>query len=178
MGKKKEQQKNGKCKAQANACHQVRERSSVSDDIPDGYSTCSLSTGSNSDTMTGEEPGLIVHNAVHNFQLDSAVTSMMLMFFSLRFAIALNLKVLHPALCFGSTVTSVVCGCTIIIFQKYDVSRKYMCSDCSANSHCIFNDVLVCMFMHFNCLRSCMEAIIPVLDFFEHVKFSVLLSPR
>ena len=40
-----------------------------------------------------------------------------------------------------------------------------------------FNDVLVFIFMHFNCLRSCMEAIIPVLEFFEHVKFSILLSP-
>ena len=115
-GEEKEQQKNGKRKAQANACGQVRESSSVSDDIPDWHSTCSLSTGSNCDTMTGEEPGLIVHNAVHNFQLESAITSMMLMVFSVRFAIALNLKVLHPALCFGSTVTSVVCGCTIIVF--------------------------------------------------------------
>ena len=53
----KEQQKNGKCKAQANAHHQVRETSSVSDDIPDGHSTSSSSTGSNSDTLTGEEPG-------------------------------------------------------------------------------------------------------------------------
>ena len=94
------------------------------------------------------------------------MTSMMLMVFSVRLAIALNLKVLHRALCFGSTVTSVVCGCTIIVFQKNDVSRKYMCSDCSANSHCFFfNDVLVYMFMHFNCLRSCMDAIIPVLEF-------------
>ena len=108
----------------------------MSDDIPDGHSTCSLSTGGHSDTMKREEPGLIVHNAVHNFQLDSMITLMMLMVFSVRFSIALNLKVLHPALCFGSAVTSVVCGCTIIVFQLYDVSRKYMCSDYSANSNC------------------------------------------
>ena len=37
-----------------------------------------------------------------------------------------------------------------------------------------FNDVLVCVFMHFNCLRSCVDAIIPVPEFFEHVTFSVL----
>ena len=37
-----------------------------------------------------------------------------------------------------------------------------------------FNDVLVCMFMHFNCLRSCVDAIIPVPEFFEHVTFSNL----
>ena len=29
-----------------------------------------------------------------------------------------------------------------------------------------FNDVLVCMFMPFNCLRSCVDAIILVPDFF------------
>ena len=118
------------------ACRLVRESSSVSGDIPDGHSTCSLSSGSNSDKITREEPGLIVHNAIHNFQLDSTMTSMMLTVFSVRFAIALNLKVLHQALCFGLTVTSVVCGCTTIVFQKYDVSRKYMCRDCSANTNC------------------------------------------
>ena len=53
----KEQQKKGKRKAQANACRQVRESSSGSDGIPDGYSTSSSSTGSDSDTMIGEEPG-------------------------------------------------------------------------------------------------------------------------
>ena len=53
----KEQQKNGKCKVQADTRHQVRESSSVGDDIPDGHSTSSSSTGSDSDTMTGEEPG-------------------------------------------------------------------------------------------------------------------------
>ena len=53
----KEQQKNGKCKAQANTHRQVRESSSVNDDIPDWHSTSSSSTGSDSDTMTGEEPG-------------------------------------------------------------------------------------------------------------------------
>ena len=29
-----------------------------------------------------------------------------------------------------------------------------------------FNDVLVCMFMHFNCLRSCVDATIPPPEFF------------
>ena len=53
----KEQQKNGKCNVQAKVRHQVREGSSVSADIPDGHSTSSSSTGSDSDTMTGEEPG-------------------------------------------------------------------------------------------------------------------------
>ncbi len=53
----KEQQKNGKRKAQDNSRCQVRESSSVSDDIPDGHSTSSSSTGSDSDAMTGEEPG-------------------------------------------------------------------------------------------------------------------------
>ena len=38
MEEDKEQQKNGKRRAQANACHQVRESRSVSDDIPDGHS--------------------------------------------------------------------------------------------------------------------------------------------
>ena len=53
----KEQQKNGKPKAQANAHRQVRESSSVSDDISDEHFTSSSSTGSDSDTVTGEEPG-------------------------------------------------------------------------------------------------------------------------
>ena len=52
----KEQLMNWKCKAQANAWHQVRESSSVSDYITDVYSTSSSSSGSDSDTMTSEEP--------------------------------------------------------------------------------------------------------------------------
>ena len=52
----KEQLMNWKRKAQANARHQVRESSSVSDYIPDVYSTSSSSSGSDSDTMTSEEP--------------------------------------------------------------------------------------------------------------------------
>ena len=53
----KEQQKNGRRKAQANTRRQVRESSSVSDNIPDWHFTSSSSTASDSDTMTGEEPG-------------------------------------------------------------------------------------------------------------------------
>ena len=53
----KEQHKNGKRKAQANACCQVRESSSVSDDTSDGHFTGSSSTGGDSDTVAGEEPG-------------------------------------------------------------------------------------------------------------------------
>ena len=55
----KEQQKNGKRKAQDNVRHQVRESSSGSDDIPDRHSTSSSSTGSDSNKMTCEEPGRI-----------------------------------------------------------------------------------------------------------------------
>ena len=87
---------------------------------------------------------VIVHSAIHNFQLDSAKTSMMLMVFSVRLATALDLKVWHPALCSGSTVTNVVGGGTIIV-----PSRKIR--------DFFFNDMLVCMFMHFNCLRSYVE---------------------
>ena len=61
------------------------------------------------------------------------------------------------------------CGVWVhnFFFQKNDVSRKYVCSDCSANGIELFiNDVLVCVFMHFNCLRSCVDAIIPVPEFF------------
>ena len=71
---------------------------------------------------------VIVHNAVHNFQLDSAKTSMMLMVFSVRLATALNLKVGHLALCSGSTVTSVVCGCTIIVSFRKMMSVANMCA--------------------------------------------------
>ena len=53
----KEQQNNDKLKVQANTRRQVRERSSVSDGIPDGHSTSSSFTGSDSNKMTGEEPG-------------------------------------------------------------------------------------------------------------------------
>ena len=53
----KKQLKKGKRKALAKARHQVRESSSVSDYIPDGYPTSSSSSGSDSDTMTSEEPG-------------------------------------------------------------------------------------------------------------------------
>ena len=71
---------------------------------------------------------VIVHNAVHNFQLDSAKTSIMLIVFSVRFATALNLKVWHPALCSGSTVTSMVCGCTIIVSSRKMMSVANMCA--------------------------------------------------
>ncbi len=106
----------------------------MSDDISDGHATSSSSTGSDSDTMTGEEPDVIVHqdvivhNADHNFQLDSTKTSMILMVFSVRFATVLNLKVGHPALCSGSTVTSVVCGCTIIVSSRKKLSVANMCA--------------------------------------------------
>ena len=93
----------------------------MSDDISDGHSTSSSSTGN--------------RPQCHNFQLDSAKTSMMLMVFSVKFDTALNLKVWHPALCSGSTVTSVVCGCTIVSTKKNYVSHKYVCRDCSATSH-------------------------------------------
>ena len=71
---------------------------------------------------------IIVNNAVHNFQLDSAETSMMLMVFSVRLATALNLKVWHLALCSGSTVTSVVCGCTIVESSIKMMSVANMCA--------------------------------------------------
>ena len=48
----------------------------------------------------------------------------------------------------------------------------------ATESCCFLNDVLVCMFMHFKCLRSYVDAIIPVPEFLGHVTFRVLLSPR
>ena len=62
------------------------------------------------------------------FQLDSAKTSMMLMVFSVKFDTALNLKVWHLALCSGSTVTSVVCGCTMVSSKKI-MSVANMCAE-------------------------------------------------
>ena len=48
----------------------------MSDDIPDGHSTSSSSSGSDSDTMTMKNLDVIVHNAVHYFQFNSANTLM------------------------------------------------------------------------------------------------------
>ena len=53
---------------------------------------------------------------------------MMLMVFCARLATALDLKVWHPAQCSGSTVTSVVCGCTIIVSSKKMMSVINMCA--------------------------------------------------
>ena len=75
------------------------------------------------------------------------------MVFSVRLATALNLKVRHLALCSGSTVTSVVCGCTIIVSSRKMLSVANMCAVIVQQlviEFCCFNDVLVCMFMHFN----------------------------
>ncbi len=71
---------------------------------------------------------VIVHHAVHNFQLDSAKTLMMLMVFSEKFSTARDLKVWHLALCSGSTVTSVACGCTIIVSSRKMMSVANMCA--------------------------------------------------
>ena len=103
------------------------------------------------------------------------------MVFSVRFATALNLKVWDLALCSGSTVTSEVCRCTIIVSSRKMMSVANMCAVIVhqiAIELFFFNDVLVSMFIHFNCLRSCVDPITCVPEFFVHVAFSVLLSPR
>ena len=132
----KEQQKNDKCKAQANAHRQVRESSSVSDDIPDGHSTSSSSTGSDSDTMTGEEPGR--HHPQRSSQLPA------------RFCEDIDdadgvlceaCNSTEPEGLASGTVFWINCDkCGVwvhnyCVFQKNDVSHKYVCSDCSATSH-------------------------------------------
>ena len=131
----KEQQKNGKCKAQANAHRQVRESSSVSDNIPDGHSTSSSSTGSDSVTLTGEEPGR------NRPQCRSKLPA--------RFcediddADGVLCEAYHstgPEGLATGTVFWIECDkCSVwvynFVFQKYHVSHKYVCSDCSATSH-------------------------------------------
>ena len=100
----------------------------MSDDIPDGHSTSSSSTGSNSHTMTGEEPGR--NRPQRHSQLPA------------RFREDINNadgvlcevchstepEVWHPALCSGSTVTSVVCGCTTIVSSRKMMSVANMCA--------------------------------------------------
>ena len=79
---------------------------------------------------------VIVHNAVHNFQLNSEKTSMMLM--------GVLCEVCHstePEGLASGTVFWIDCDkCGVwvhnyCVFQENDVSRKYVCSECSANSH-------------------------------------------
>ena len=131
----KEQQKNGKCKAQANAHRQVRESSSVSDNIPDRHSTSSSSTGSDSDTMTGEEPGR--NRPQCRSQLPARFCE------DIDDADGVLCKVCHstePEGLASGTVFWIECDkCSVwvhnCVFQKYHVSHKYVCSDCSATSH-------------------------------------------
>ena len=132
----KEQQKNGKHKARANAYCQVRESSSLSDDIPDGHSTSSSSTESNSDTMRGEEPG---HNRPQRrSQLPARFRE------DIDDAVGVLCEVCHSTEPEGLASGIVFwidcdkCGVWVhnyCVFQKNDISRKYVCNDCSANSH-------------------------------------------
>ena len=131
----KEQQKNGKCKAQANAHRQVRESSSVNDDIPDWHSTSSSSTGSDSDTMTGEEPGC--HHPQRSSQLSARFCE------DIDDADGVLCEACHstePEGLASGTVFWIECDkCGVwvhnSVFQKNDVSGKYVCRDCSATSH-------------------------------------------
>ena len=87
-------------------------------------------------------------------------------------------------------MTSVVCGCTISVSSRKMLSVVNMCAvivQQMAIELCLLNDVLVCVFMHFNCLRSCEDAIIPVPDlfstshlasFYRHVDFDRAIVSR
>ena len=63
-------------------------------------------------------------------------------------------------------MTSVVCECTIIVSSRKMMSVVNMCAvivqQIATELLFFFNDVLVCVFMHLNCLRSCVDASIPI----------------
>ena len=131
-----EQQKNGKLKAQANAHRQVRESSSVSDDIPDGNYTSSSSTASDSNTMIGEEPGrnLPQRRSQLTAQFREDIDDV-------DGVLCVLCHSTEPEGLASGTVFWIdcdKCGMWVhnyCVFQKNDVSRKYVCSDCSATSH-------------------------------------------
>ena len=132
----KEQQNNDKLKAQANTRRQVRESSSVSDNIPDGHSTSSSSTGSDSVTLTGEEPRRNRPQCRSKLpagfceDIDDADGVLCEVSYSTG-----------PEGLASGTVFWINCDkCGVWVhnyyfFQKNNVSRKYVCTDCSANSH-------------------------------------------
>ena len=106
----------------------------MSDDIPDGHSTSSSSTGSDSDAMTGEEPGR--HRPQRCSQLPAQFCE------DIDDADGVLCEACHntePEGLAAGTVFWIECDkCGVwvqnyCVFQKNDVSRKYVCSDCSAN---------------------------------------------
>ena len=124
---------------------QVRESSSVGDDIPDGHSTSSSSTGSDSDTMTGEEPGR--SRPQHHSQLPALFRE------DIDDADGVACEVCRstgPEGLSSSTVFWIdcdVCGVWVhnyCVFQKHDVGHKYVCNDCSANSHRVVISLMMC----------------------------------
>ena len=107
----------------------------MSDDIPDGHSTSSSSTGSDSDTMTGEEPGRNRPQCRSQLQagfredIDDADGVLCEVSYSTE----------PEGLASGTVfwINCDKCGVWVhnCVFQKYHVSHKYVCSDCSANIH-------------------------------------------
>ena len=106
------------------------------DGISDGHSTSSSSTGGDSDTMTGEEPGC--NRPQRRSQLPTRFRE------DIDNADSVLCEVCHSTELEGlasSTVFWIYCdkyGVWVdnyCVFQKNNVSRKYVCSDCSANSH-------------------------------------------
>ena len=108
----------------------------MSDGIPDGHSTSSSSTGSDSDTMTGEEPGR--NRPQRRSQLQARFCE------DIDDADGVLCKVCHSTEPEGLASGTVFwidcdkCGVRVhnyFVFQKNYVSHKYVCSDCSANIH-------------------------------------------
>ena len=108
----------------------------MSDDIPDGHSTSSSSTGSDSDTLTGEEPGR--NRPQRRSQLQARFCE------DIDDADGVLCEVSYstePEGLASGTVFWIDCDkCGVwvynyFVFQKNNVSCKYVCSDCSATSH-------------------------------------------
>ena len=98
------------------------------DGISDGHSTSSSSTGGDSDTMTGEEPGC--NRPQCRSQLPTRFRE------DIDNADSVLCEVCHStdpeslasSMCSGSTVTSMVCGCTIIVSSRKMMSVANMCA--------------------------------------------------